>query len=202
MLLFAGIGLVATVYCSPAMPLDAVADRAVAGAAGPDQALAVAVGSNLGSSVGTAVVGMLGGQQRAAAGDRARCSTGVTAALPGPLPLWTWLVKTLAGLAGFGGNDLLQLALFHPVQRFGVLLFWPWQGTAGGAAAALAAGCADTGGADGGGATDAGGDGRRRDPGTGAGAGAPPERARPESVEAAARRWRWSCATWASWAWR
>ncbi|KQN98588.1 sodium:phosphate symporter [Stenotrophomonas sp. Leaf70] len=96
-----------------------------------EQSLAIAIGSNVGSSVSTAAVGMLGGNR---SGQRLALAhvlfNMVTALLAFALlvPL-TWLVAGLAGLAGFGGNPLLQLALFHTLfNAGGVALFWPWQG--------------------------------------------------------------------------
>ena len=96
------------------------------------QALALAIGSNVGSSVSTGVVGALGGNR---SGQRLALahvlfnlvSAGLALALLAPL---TWLVVTASGLLGFGGNALLQLALFHTLFNVtGVLLFWPWQAT-------------------------------------------------------------------------
>jgi phosphate:Na+ symporter len=95
-----------------------------------DQSLAIAIGSNVGSSVSTAFVGMLGGNR---AGQRlalAHALFNVATALVALILLvpLTWLMKTVAGLAGFGDNALLQLALFHSMfNGGGVLLFWPWQ---------------------------------------------------------------------------
>lgn len=95
-----------------------------------EQSLAIAIGSNVGSSVSTAVVGMLGGNR---SGQRLALAhvlfNGVTAVLAFALlaPLG-WLVAALAGLLGFGDNALLQLALFHTLfNAGGVALFWPWQ---------------------------------------------------------------------------
>ena len=96
------------------------------------QALALAIGSNVGSSVGTAVVGALGGNR---SGQRLALahvlfnvvSAGLALALLVPL---AWMVVVLSGLLGFGGNALLQLALFHTLFNVtGVALFWPWQAT-------------------------------------------------------------------------
>ncbi|MBO9717600.1 MAG: Na/Pi cotransporter family protein [Pseudoxanthomonas sp.] len=95
-----------------------------------DQSLAIAIGSNVGSSVSTAFVGMLGGNR---AGQRlalAHALFNVATALVALILLvpLTWLMRTVAGLAGFGDNALLQLALFHSMfNGGGVLLFWPWQ---------------------------------------------------------------------------
>src|SRR5690606_10783766 len=95
-----------------------------------EQGLAIAVGANVGGSVSTGFVGMLGGNrsgQRLALAHALFNIVAAAATLVLLLPL-TWLVKTTAGLAGFGGNDLLQLALFHTLfNAGGVALFWPWQ---------------------------------------------------------------------------
>lgn len=95
-----------------------------------EQSLALAVGSNVGSSVSTAFVGMLGGnrsgQRLALAHALFNLATAMVALLL-LVPL-TWLVKALAAAGGFGGNPLLQLALFHTLfNAGGVALFWPWQ---------------------------------------------------------------------------
>lgn len=95
-----------------------------------EQSLAVAVGSNVGSSVSTAFVGMLGGnrsgQRLALAHALFNIGTAAVALLL-LVPL-TWLVRMAAGAAGFGDNPLLQLALFHTLfNAGGVALFWPWQ---------------------------------------------------------------------------
>ncbi|MFT3718852.1 Na/Pi cotransporter family protein [Pseudorhodoferax sp.] len=128
---FVAVGLAATVvlqssHATLMLTLTALA----AGQLTPDQALAVAIGANVGSSVTTGVVGALGGNR---SGQRLALAhvlfNTVTAALALALlaPL-AWLVRTVAGAAGFGGNALLQLALFHTLfNAAGVALFWPWQ---------------------------------------------------------------------------
>ena len=71
-----------------------------------EQGLAIAVGSNVGSSVSTAFVGMLGGNrsgQRLALAHALFNIVTASAALVLLLPL-TWLVKAVAGFSGFGGN--------------------------------------------------------------------------------------------------
>ena len=92
--------------------------------------LAMAIGSNFGSSLSTAVAGLLGGDRN---GQRLVLAhllfNGVTAmlALLLLLPL-QWIVENLAALVGLGGNLLIQLALFHTLfNALGVALFWPWQ---------------------------------------------------------------------------
>lgn len=93
------------------------------------QAFAIAVGSNLGSSATTAIMGMISSER---AGQRLALVhllfNGVTACLT--LILWqpmTAIVETVADLGDF--SPLLQLALFHSLFNvFGVLVFWRWQG--------------------------------------------------------------------------
>lgn len=96
------------------------------------QAIALAIGSNVGSSVSTGVVGALGGNR---SGQRLALahvlfnlvSAGLALLLLAPL---TWLVLAASGVLGFRDNALLQLALFHTLFNVaGVLVFWPWQGT-------------------------------------------------------------------------
>src|SRR5690606_2198727 len=95
------------------------------------QSLAIAIGSNVGSSVTTGFVGSLGGnrsgQRLALAHVLFNLVTGVLAfVLLQPL---TWLVLKLAGLLGLSDNSLIQLAMFHTLfNAMGVLLFWPLQG--------------------------------------------------------------------------
>lgn len=94
------------------------------------QSLCIAIGSNVGSSVSTAVMGMIGssrsGQRLAIAHVVFNCSTAVVSfALLSPL---SWLVVQATGWFGAGSNLLIQLALFHTLFNvLGVLLFWPWQ---------------------------------------------------------------------------
>lgn len=94
------------------------------------QALCIAIGSNVGSSVSTAVMGMIGssrsGQRLAIAHVVFNCTTAVISfALLAPL---SWLVVVATGWFGAGSNQLIQLALFHTLfNALGVLLFWPWQ---------------------------------------------------------------------------
>ena len=95
-----------------------------------EQGLAVAIGANVGSSVTTAFVGMLGGNRSGQRLALAHALFNIVTALAALALLWplTWLTKALAGLAGFGDNAMLQLALFHTLfNAGGVALFWPWQ---------------------------------------------------------------------------
>ena len=94
------------------------------------QAMAIAIGGNVGSSVTTAIVGWLGGNR---SGQRLALvhvlfnliAGGVTLLLLEPL---RWLSENLMWLLGAGDNTLLQLAMFQTLFNvIGVLLFWPFQ---------------------------------------------------------------------------
>lgn len=130
-LLYAGIGLVATAllqssHASLMLTLTALA----AGQIGLDQAFALAIGANVGSTL-PAVMGAIGsaraGQRLAVAHVLFNIATGTVALL---------LLGPLATLAhqgtlwlGVAGNDLLELALFHTLfNLIGLLLFLPWHG--------------------------------------------------------------------------
>jgi len=94
------------------------------------QGLAIAIGSNIGSSVSTAFVGALGGnrggQRLALAHVLFNLVTGVLAFLL--LQPLGWLVNAMATPVGLGDNSLIQLAMFHTLfNGIGVLLFWSWQ---------------------------------------------------------------------------
>ena len=130
-MLFVLAGLAATVVLqSSHATLMLILAALAAGQLELGQALALAIGSNVGSSVSTGVVGALGGNR---SGQRLALAhvlfnvvtAGLALALLVPL---AWMVVGVAGLAGFGGNTLLQLALFHTLfNATGVALFWPWQ---------------------------------------------------------------------------
>src|SRR5690606_32168133 len=115
-LLFALAGLAATVVLqSSHATLMLILAALAAGQLELGPALALAIGSNVGSSVSTGVVGALGGnrsgQRLALAHVLFNVATALLAlALLSPL---AWLVLAASGLAGFGANTLLQLALFH-----------------------------------------------------------------------------------------
>lgn len=132
-LLFATAGMLATLvlqssHATLMLTLAALASGQLQIA----QGFAIAIGANLGSSISTAMVGMLGGNR---GGQRLALAhaifNGVTAILTlSLLPFLTWLVQALAQLLGFGDNALLRLALFHTLfNASGVALFWPWQKT-------------------------------------------------------------------------
>lgn len=130
-LLFTGVGVLVTVLLQSSHATLMLSLTALAsGHLLLEQALAIAVGSNLGSTV-TAVIGALGGtrggQRLALAHVLFNFSTGVFAL--SLLPQLALLVAWLAAPLGLGGNLLIQLALFHSLfNAAGVLLFWPWQG--------------------------------------------------------------------------
>lgn len=130
-LLFVAIGLVLTVivqssHATLMLTLAALA----AGQLEPAQSLAIAIGSNVGSSVSTAVMGFIGGNR---AGQRlalAHVLFNVTTALVAllTLPLLQAAVLVITAWMGLGNNALIQLALFHSLfNGLGVALFWPWQ---------------------------------------------------------------------------
>ncbi|MCD9033226.1 Na/Pi symporter [Luteimonas sp. Y-2-2-4F] len=130
-LLFVAAGLAVTVVLQSSHATLMLTLAALAGGQLQlDQGLAIAIGSNVGSSLSTAVVGMLGGnrsgQRLALAHVLFNAVTAILAlALLAPLG---WLVRAAADLAGFGSNPMLQLALFHTLfNAGGVALFWPAQ---------------------------------------------------------------------------
>ncbi|MFN9528666.1 MAG: Na/Pi cotransporter family protein [Pseudomonadaceae bacterium] len=131
-LLFTAIGMAITVVLQSSHATLMLTLAALAsGQLELSQSLAIAIGSNIGSSVTTAFVGSLGGnrsgQRLALAHVLFNVTTGVIAfCLLGPL---TWLVHALAEPMGLGGNSLIQLAMFHTLfNAMGVVLFWPLQG--------------------------------------------------------------------------
>lgn len=130
-LLFTAIGMVITVVLQSSHATLMLTLAALAGGQLElAQSLAIAIGSNIGSSVTTGFVGSLGGnrsgQRLALAHVLFNLVTGVLAfVLLQPL---AWLVINLAGLLGLGDNSLIQLAMFHTLfNAMGVLLFWPLQ---------------------------------------------------------------------------
>ena len=130
-LLFAAIGTVATLVLQSSHATLMLTLAALAsGQLQTGQGFAIAIGANLGSSISTAVVGMLGGNR---GGQRLALAhvlfNGVSAFLAlSLLPFLTWMAQGLAQFLGFGDNALLRLALFHTMfNATGVVLFWPWQ---------------------------------------------------------------------------
>ena len=131
-LLFTAIGMAITVVLQSSHATLMLTLAALAGGQVElGQSLAIAIGSNIGSSVTTAFVGSLGGnrsgQRLALAHVLFNITTGFIAfCLLGPL---TWLVHALAEPLGLGENSLIQLAMFHTLfNAMGVALFWPLQG--------------------------------------------------------------------------
>lgn len=131
-LLFTAVGMAITVVLQSSHATLMLTLAALAsGQLELGQSLAIAIGSNIGSSVTTAFVGSLGGnrsgQRLALAHVLFNITTGLLAfCLLGPL---TWLVHALAEPLGLGENSLIQLAMFHTLfNAMGVALFWPLQG--------------------------------------------------------------------------
>ncbi|MDH4653311.1 Na/Pi symporter [Pseudomonas sp. BN606] len=130
-LLFALVGLLVTVVLQSSHATLMLTLAALAGGQLElAQAFAIAIGSNVGSSVTTAFVGSLGGNR---SGQRLALAhvlfNVVTCTLAfillGPLSL---MVDRIAGITGLGDNELIQLAMFHSlINAMGVLLFWPLQ---------------------------------------------------------------------------
>ena len=129
-LTFAGIGFLLTCvlqssHATLILTLTALASTQIT----IPQAFAIAVGSNLGSSATTAIMGMISSER---AGQRLALAhlifNGVTALLT--FVLWmpmTTIVDAIAELANF--PPLIQLALFHTLFNvFGIAVFWRWQG--------------------------------------------------------------------------
>ncbi|MFY1053656.1 Na/Pi cotransporter family protein [Ectopseudomonas khazarica] len=130
-LLFTAIGMAITVVLQSSHATLMLTLAALAsGQLELGQSLAIAIGSNVGSSVTTAFVGSLGGnrsgQRLSLAHVLFNITTGTLAfCLLGPL---TWLVHALAEPLGLGDNSLIQLAMFHTLfNAMGVALFWPLQ---------------------------------------------------------------------------
>ncbi|MFC5694912.1 Na/Pi cotransporter family protein [Pseudomonas sp. GCM10022186] len=130
-LLFTLVGLLVTVVLQSSHATLMLTLAALAGGQlDLVQGFAIAIGSNVGSSVTTAFVGSLGGNrsgQRLALAhvlfNLVTCTLAFI--LLGPLG---WLVGRSADLTGLGGNELIQLAMFHSlINAMGVLLFWPLQ---------------------------------------------------------------------------
>ena len=130
-LLFIGVGTLITVvlqssHATLMLTLAALANQQLE----LPQALAIAIGSNVGSAVSTGVMGIIGsartGQRLAVAHVVFNCTTAVIAfSLLSPM---TWLVLQGSDTLGFGDNKLLQLAMFHTLFNvMGVLVFWPFQ---------------------------------------------------------------------------
>ncbi len=123
--MFIGIGLVVTVilqssHATLMLTLAALA----AGQIDLPQSLALAIGSNVGSSIGTAAVGMLGGVR---AGQRLALAHLIFNLVTAILALL--LLRPLTWFVQFAlANPLAQLALFHTIfNGLGVSVFWSLQ---------------------------------------------------------------------------
>ena len=130
-LLFVAIGLFATVVLQSSHATLMLTLTALAGGQlDLVQALAIAIGANVGTSVTTAFVGSLGGNrsgQRLALAHVLFNATTAVLAIALLVPM-AWLVEWLMTPFGLEDNRLIQLALFHTLfNGMGVLLFWPWQ---------------------------------------------------------------------------
>ncbi len=129
-LTFAGIGFLLTCvlqssHATLILTLTALASNQITIV----QAFAIAVGSNIGSSATTAIMGMISSER---AGQRLALAhlifNGITALLT--FILWvpiTILVDAIVKFANF--SPLIGLALFHTLFNvLGVAIFWRWQG--------------------------------------------------------------------------
>ncbi|MCP2041369.1 phosphate:Na+ symporter [Neisseria sp. HSC-16F19] len=128
-LLFVGIGLALTMVLQSSHATLILTLAALAGGQiDVMQGFAIAVGSNVGSSLSTAIVGMLGSER---SGQRLAAVhlifNTVTALIS--LILWWPLTRLVTGLADWVGMGvLLQLALFHTLfNAIGLAAFWPLQ---------------------------------------------------------------------------
>ena len=128
---FCGIGLLLTIvlqstHATLILTLAALAS----GQIGVEQAFAIAIGSNVGSSISTALVGMLGSERN---GQRLALAHLLFNVVTAVLALLLWLplvslVKNVAEVVGLGQNGLLQLALFHTLfNLLGLAVFWRLQ---------------------------------------------------------------------------
>lgn len=128
---FVGIGTLATLilqssHASLMLTLTALATGQIE----LWQGFAIAVGANIGSSLSTAIVGILNGNR---SGQRLALAHAVfnlttSCIVFFLLPFCGPWITGLAGLIGAQENRLIQLALFQTLfNLFGVLLFWPLQ---------------------------------------------------------------------------
>ncbi|MDY0206005.1 MAG: Na/Pi symporter [Pseudomonas sp.] len=131
-LLFVGMGIVLTaMLMSSHATLMLILAALAAGQLELWQAMSMAIGGSVGSSLNVAVMGWLGGnrggQRLATVHALFNIITGLTTFfLLTPL---MWLVQWIMTGLGVGDNSLLQLAMFQTLFNIiGVLLFWPWQG--------------------------------------------------------------------------
>lgn len=129
MLVLGGMALTAMLMSSHATLMLILAALA-AGQLELWQAMSMAIGGSVGSSINVGVMGWLGGnrsgQRLALVHILFNLVSGVlTFSLLTPL---VWLVQQTMGLVGAGGNNLLQLALFQTIFNLtGVVVLWPLQ---------------------------------------------------------------------------
>lgn len=130
LLLFTAIGTLITVIMqSSHATLLVIIAALAAGQVTYDNALALAIGANLGSAFTTALGGItanLGGKRLAVAHVLFNVLTATVAIIAiGPMG---WMVEVMANGLGIADDDLLlRLALFHTLfNLLGVLLLWPW----------------------------------------------------------------------------
>lgn len=128
-LLFSGVGLLITmVLQSSHATLILTLALLGSGQINLLQAFAIALGSNLGSSVSTSFVGILGNDRKGQRLAIAHLLFNITSALLG-LVFWIPLTSLVTYVSEKTGmNELLQLAFFHTLINFvGIVVFWPWQ---------------------------------------------------------------------------
>lgn len=128
-LLFSGVGLLVTMalqssHATLILTLALLGSEQIA----LMQAFAIALGSNLGSSVTTSLVGMLGNDRKGRRLALAHLIFNIVMVMLGLL-LWVPIVSVVSYISEKTGmNHLLQLAFFHTLVNFvGLLVFWPWQ---------------------------------------------------------------------------
>lgn len=129
--MFCVVGLLLTIVLQSTHATLILTLAALAGGQiGVEQAFAIAIGSNVGSSVSTAVVSMIGSERE---GKRLALAHLLFNVITAILALLLWLplvalVQGLANLVGLADNTLLQLALFHTLFNIlGVAIFWRQQ---------------------------------------------------------------------------
>lgn len=130
LLVLAGMALTAMLMSSHATLMLILAALA-AGQLDLWQAMAMAIGGSVGSSINVGVMGWLGGNRSGQRLALVHTLFNLTSGVVCFILLWplVWLVQQVMGLAGAGNNNLLQLALFQTLFNLvGVLLLWPLQG--------------------------------------------------------------------------
>lgn len=129
LLVLAGMALTAMLMSSHATLMLILAALA-AGQLELWQAMSMAIGGSVGSSINVAVMGWLGGNR---SGQRLALVHTLFNLVSGVLTFMLlmpllWLVQNLMSVLGAGDNSLLQLALFQTLFNvLGVLVLWPLQ---------------------------------------------------------------------------